>query len=226
MAEKYDICSGAMPFRCLGDRRLTALHFRVLGVIATHDRLSRVKGGQGCWAGQKRIAGAVGTGKSHVSEAIADLSDWGYLKVEKGKGETRKVYRVVYTSGDWDSFRVEDGEVPPVGNYVIPPVGNYDGPEGSSVIPPGGNFKGHEVPENRREVPSADTQLIDDIKEPRPKKGRNAAEAGKNSAEAVSPAGEKKMLGRKEGEHKLPDGTRTRVSDLIDPDVFDPDFWQ
>ncbi len=109
MAEKHDVCSGAMPFRCLGDRRLAGLHLRVLGVIATHDRLSRVKGGQGCWAGQKRIAGAVGTGKSHVSEAISDLADWGYLTAEKGKGEARKVYRVVYTSGDRDSFRLGAG---------------------------------------------------------------------------------------------------------------------
>ena len=162
MAEKHDVCSGAMPFRCLGDRRLTGLHFRVLGVIATHDRLSRVKGGQGCWAGQKRIAKAVGTGKSHVSEAISDLADWGYLTAEKGKGEIRKVYRVVYSTGDWDSFRVEAGEGPL-----------------------GGNFTGREVPENRREVPIADSQLIEDIEEPRPNKRRNHAEAGKNSAEAV-----------------------------------------
>ncbi len=226
MAEKHDVCSGAMPFRCFGDRRMTGLHLRVLGVIATHDRLSQVKRGQGCWAGQKRIAGAVGTGISHVSEAIRELTDWGYLTAEKGNSEVRKVYRVCYTPGDWDCFKVEDGEVPPHGNYVIPPHGNYEGPEGISVIPPVGNYGGPVIPENDRVIPSADTQLIDDIKEPRPKKERNLAEAQKNSAEAVSPAGEKKMLGRKESEHKLPDGTRTRVSDLIDPDAFDPDFWQ
>jgi hypothetical protein len=162
MAKKHEVCGGIIPFRCFGDRRLTRLHFRVLGVIATHDRLSIIKGGQGCWAGQKRIDEAVGTGKSHVSEATSDLTDWGYLTAEKGGGEARKVYRVIYSTGDWSSFGVEPGEVPP-----------------------GGNFKGREVPENRREVPVADCQVIDDIEEPRPNKGINRAEALKNSAEAV-----------------------------------------
>ena len=76
MVKKYDVCGGFMLFRCLGDRRMTGRHFRVLGVIATHDRLSTIKRGQGCWAGQKRIADFVGIGKSHVSEVISDLANW------------------------------------------------------------------------------------------------------------------------------------------------------
>jgi hypothetical protein len=162
MAKKHDVCGGMVPFRCLGDRRLTGLHFRVLGVIATHDRLSMIYGGQGCWAGQKRIAKRLGTYKSHVSRAISELVSFGYLTVEKGEGEIRKVYRVVYIPEDWGAFGVGGGEVTP-----------------------DGNSKQREVTENGREVTDGDCQVIEDIEEPRPNKGINRAEAGKNSAEAV-----------------------------------------
>ncbi len=39
----------AMPARMMSDERLAALHFRVLAVIAVHDRMGR--NGQHCWAG-------------------------------------------------------------------------------------------------------------------------------------------------------------------------------
>ena len=46
-----------LPPRVVGDRRLSALHFRVLAAIAMHDRMSHVRrAGQGCWATNQTLA--------------------------------------------------------------------------------------------------------------------------------------------------------------------------
>jgi hypothetical protein len=191
MGKKHDLCGGVMPFRCFGDRRMTGRHYRVLGVIASHDRLSIAKGGQGCWAGQKRIVEIVGAGKSHVSEAISDLVSWKYISVEKGNIEIRKVYRVLYNPEDWGAFS-------------------------RALVPVEGNYKGPVVPENRAVVPIEDCQLIEDIEELAPNKGIDHAEALINSAEAVL-GNEKEEeglsfdVGPRNFAVVLPDGTIRRV---------------
>ncbi|GAG18887.1 unnamed protein product, partial [marine sediment metagenome] len=57
MADGGRVFFAALPARAIGDARLTGLHLKALGAIATHDRISgQRKKGQGCWAGNKRLA--------------------------------------------------------------------------------------------------------------------------------------------------------------------------
>lgn len=86
---------GALPGRASHDRRLTALHFRVLLVIAGHDRMGR--NGQCCWAGRKKLAARVGCDPSSLSSAISDLVDMEYLQEERHENDGRKKgFRVIY----------------------------------------------------------------------------------------------------------------------------------
>lgn len=87
----------AIPGRASSDDRLTALHFRVLMVIAGYDRMGR--NGQCCWAGAKKLAARAGCHPKRLSTAISDLTSFGYLTVLQGETDKRKRgYRVVYTA--------------------------------------------------------------------------------------------------------------------------------
>src|SRR5262245_29254394 len=84
-----------IPMRALRDNRLTARHFRVLGSVATYDRLGR--NGQGCWAGSKRLADDSGCREYHVSDALSDLRRFGYIASERHPMNRRtKVHRIIY----------------------------------------------------------------------------------------------------------------------------------
>lgn len=94
---------GAVPVRAFSDIRLRETHFRVLGVIAAHDRFSLVKGtGQGCTVPSSTIAKeAGGRNASNVSAAISELVEWGFLRSEKrAKDRRRRIYRVIYAPPD------------------------------------------------------------------------------------------------------------------------------
>jgi hypothetical protein len=83
-----------IPLRVWLDRRLTRRHLIVLGIIAAHDQFNA--NGQGCTASQRRIAELAGYYETHVSAAIGDLRDWGYLTSElRGRGRQR-VHRIVW----------------------------------------------------------------------------------------------------------------------------------
>jgi DNA-binding MarR family transcriptional regulator len=90
------------PPRAIGDQRLTCLHFRVLGAIALHDRMSSGrKYGQGCWAGNKTLAQECGCHYASLSTAITDLARWDYiLRTHHPLNKRRKVYRVIYNEAD------------------------------------------------------------------------------------------------------------------------------
>jgi hypothetical protein len=67
--------------RALGDKRLSAIHFRVLGAVARHDRLSTSRqGGQGCWAKNETLAKLCGVNLTNLSTAINELGGWGYAR--------------------------------------------------------------------------------------------------------------------------------------------------
>ncbi len=84
-----------IPGRANRDDRLSGLHFRVLGTIAGHDRMSR--NGQCCWAGRNTLAELVGCHPSRLSTSISDLIEWGYLEEQRHREDGRKKgYRVVY----------------------------------------------------------------------------------------------------------------------------------
>lgn len=91
------------PLRALRDQRLTGLHLRVLGVIAAHDRLN--KNGQGCRAGNKRLAELSGCHLKSLSPAIKALAELGYIEADTNPLNRRsRIYTVIYTDEDAESF--------------------------------------------------------------------------------------------------------------------------
>ncbi|MGX5830333.1 helix-turn-helix domain-containing protein [Mesorhizobium sp. 43Arga] len=94
----------ALPARALGDKELTAEHFRVLGAVAAHDRLGA--NGTGCYAGHPRLAGVAGCHLKSLSRALAALESRGYITVHKHPMNGRlRVYRVVYNELDGAYFK-------------------------------------------------------------------------------------------------------------------------
>lgn len=91
------------PLRALRDQRLTGLHLRVLGVIAAHDRLN--KNGQGCRAGNKRLAELSGCHLKSLSPALKALAELGYIEANTNPLNRRsRIYTVIYTDEDAESF--------------------------------------------------------------------------------------------------------------------------
>jgi biotin operon repressor len=97
-----------IPLRAVLDQRLTGHHFRVLALVAAHDRLG--KNGNGCWASQDRLAALLGCGKSRISKGLSDLRDYGYIASELNPQKRwYRVHRVIYSSDDerfWTSKSV------------------------------------------------------------------------------------------------------------------------
>ena len=88
-------CFAAISARATRDETLTNLQFRVLMVIAAHDRLGR--NGQCCWAGLKTLAQEVGCHPTNVSTALKKLRDAGYIGEARHKDDgRRKSYRIIY----------------------------------------------------------------------------------------------------------------------------------
>lgn len=92
----------AIPIRAFSDTRLSALQFRVLGVIAWHDRMSSVTGkGQGAWASRMVMADRAACDQTSFSSAVTALAKFGYLSREQHHFDKRKTtYRVIYGEGD------------------------------------------------------------------------------------------------------------------------------
>src|SRR5690349_1959535 len=92
------LCFAPLPARAIGDQRLTKLHFRVLGAIAFHDRMSDPrKAGQGCWASNRTLSSECGCNYTNLSTAISELAGWGYIKRDsRPLDKRRRIYRVIY----------------------------------------------------------------------------------------------------------------------------------
>jgi biotin operon repressor len=88
-----------IPLRAVLDQRLTGHHWRVLALVAAHDRLG--KNGSGCWASQDRLAAFLGCSKSRLSEGLSDLRDYGYISSQLNPQKRwYRVHRVIYSSDD------------------------------------------------------------------------------------------------------------------------------
>ena len=84
-----------IPIRAFGDDRLSGRHWRVLAVIAFHDRLG--KNGQGCWAGRRGLAQEAAISETHFSDAVSDLRRWGYVASEQNTTKrNQQIHRVIY----------------------------------------------------------------------------------------------------------------------------------
>lgn len=85
----------ALPMRAMRDKRLNAEHFRVLMVVAFHDRFGR--NGTGCYAGNKKMAEEADCNIKSLSRTLRELAEWGYItaKVNPLNKKTR-IYNVAY----------------------------------------------------------------------------------------------------------------------------------
>ncbi len=85
----------AMPIRVMGDRRLTASHWRLLAAIAWHDRLGRNK--IGCYASNQILAKEADVHYTNVPRLSDDLETWGYMKKGRHPLNRRlRVYSLIY----------------------------------------------------------------------------------------------------------------------------------
>lgn len=123
-----------LPARAIGDLRLTGLHLRVLAAVALHDRLSNSRGkGQGCWAGNRKLADTCGCNYTNLSTALTDLGQYGYLAREAHPLNKRlRIFRVHYTPDDQtaaknaennvgDSLPIGKAQFAQTGAIVCPP---------------------------------------------------------------------------------------------------------
>ncbi len=99
-------CFGPIPFRAFGDDRLHKSHYRLLGVIAAHDRFN--SNGQGCRAGNARLAKLSNANYTALSRAIRQLADWGYIQGSVNPLNRRsRTYVVIYSDEDLETFRAD-----------------------------------------------------------------------------------------------------------------------
>lgn len=99
-----------LPPRAIGDQRLKGLHLRVLAAVALHDRMSGSrKGGQGCWAGNQKLAAECGCNYNNLSTTITELAEFGYITRDPHPLNKRlRVYRVVYNEADQAFVKAKD----------------------------------------------------------------------------------------------------------------------
>jgi hypothetical protein len=87
-----------VPLRAMS-AGLSGLQFSALTCVASHDRLTLVKGkGQGCRASNERMSQMIGCNYARLCSTLSELVDLGFLRREKlGR---RTVYRVIYNDFD------------------------------------------------------------------------------------------------------------------------------
>ena len=85
----------ALPIRGMGDRRLTASHWRLLSAIAWHDRLGRNK--IGCYTSNRNLAKEADVHYTNVPPLSHDLETWGYIsKTRHPLNRRLRVYSLIY----------------------------------------------------------------------------------------------------------------------------------
>ena len=215
---KAKITFAAIPARAYGDPRLKGLHHKTLGVVALHDRMSSVlKKGQGCWAGNKRLAELIGCNYSRLSATLSDLATWGYIDSRTDPmNKTRRILFVVYDDRDGAFLKANHDENPlPTGKQSAADDGDDDDEDS---LPTGKQSAADDslpTGEDGADIVCLDFQTSHKYQSlgggeyiPQ-KRGRDSAEAGNrdsaeagiDSAEAATPCGDAKdLLGKEESE--------------------------
>jgi hypothetical protein len=152
MAKKPDAYFGAIPFRAFADRRLGDLDVRTLGVIAGHDNMSLLRGGEGCWAGTDRTAALANANVTNVSSSITKLEALGYLvRGPHPRDGRRYTFRVVYDATlDKAAFK---GEALPTGKIPSPTHLESVLPADAKVPCPPSSTNGGYQPEQQPNIP-------------------------------------------------------------------------
>ena len=87
------------PMRAIGDKRLTGEHWRVLAIIAGHDRFN--KNGKGCCAWHTTLAREAKCSIKSLSRTLKILVELGYIEIlPSPDGKHYRAYRVVYNDAD------------------------------------------------------------------------------------------------------------------------------
>ncbi len=85
----------AVPIRAMGDRRLTASHWRLLSAIAWHDRLGR--NNIGCYTSNENLAREANVHYTNIPPLSRDLETWGYISKTRHPLKRRlRVYSLIY----------------------------------------------------------------------------------------------------------------------------------
>ena len=91
--------SGPIPTRAFADKELRGEDFRVLGIIAAHDRFGA--NGTGCYASQATLCCRIGIDTTAFSRSVHRLEERGYLTASAHPLNKRlRAYSVVYTEDD------------------------------------------------------------------------------------------------------------------------------
>ncbi|MEM7223454.1 MAG: MarR family transcriptional regulator [Pseudomonadota bacterium] len=120
---------GALPERAFSDDRLTAIDYRVLGVIAAHDRFGR--NGMGCTLNARKLAEKAKVNPAHLARHTKRLEEFGYITIERSNADKRRlIYSVIYdvaaeivtTDGDQSAEIVTTAKSQVVENIDKPPL--------------------------------------------------------------------------------------------------------
>lgn len=84
-AGRHDSGTTTVPRRAADDKRLLAIHYRVLLTLGT------VPAGSWCELSQTHLARGLGVCRNTVSVAIRRLVEWGYLE-RRGQAATRSAF--------------------------------------------------------------------------------------------------------------------------------------
>ncbi len=113
----------ALPVRACSDKRLTGGHWRVLRIIAYHDRFNR--NNRGCYIKHQKMAEMIGSSRSSVTEWLRDLLAWGYLgtlRPQTSDGR-RAAYTVLYDEPSAEPANKECPEPGTLNDNVCPEMG-------------------------------------------------------------------------------------------------------
>jgi hypothetical protein len=172
----------AVPERAICDRRLAAIHFRILAAIALHDRMSgKRQKGAGCYASNKTLADACNVNYSNFSTAVCELGAWGYIEAAPHPISKRtRVYRVLY-GGDQQPDSLPTGKQSPTDN-TLPTGKRFDANCTDDALPKSNG--------NGETVCPLNSQTTEFIQQPNdkyiPLNGKRFSETVRYSAEAAS----------------------------------------
>ena len=165
----------AIPVRALSDARLTGSDFRLLGAIARYDRFGR--NNTGCYVNARRLAADAAIHYKHLGRQTQRLEELGYITTHPSETDRRrKIYSVIYD---------EDEIVTCAGDNLA--GGDASGDTAATLnekVTTGGDYP----PEI---VTSANSQVIDPVAEPPPKRLseanlRDPAKRGARTGEKAS----------------------------------------
>ncbi len=112
-AERVELFS-PIPKHVMGDKRLTAGHWRLLAAIAWHSRFD--DNGRGCYAKHSVLAEEADIDYANVSHFAAELAAWGIITSERFHLDRRcRIYRLIFKEkkaigGEPNTYSAGSGE--------------------------------------------------------------------------------------------------------------------